>query len=652
MSPRGLLAVAVAAAGLAVLPAHAGLPDWAKAIAESAPPVPEASPKWRSRVLLDETRLVVDPKVGTWRVVQRRAEQFLSARVDDTTFGFFAFNDDMKMKKAKGWHLPPGEHATRNLGGSVDITMSDDFVTDAKQRAVALDGVKKGSLVFYEFEAEQKPYTLTETFALGDPEVPVDVARVIVEAPADWSLRHAWLRGAGSAPKRGAGSWTFETQAWVPPEKEVLGPDPSDLEPRLVIALDPPAGTSSSVPALADWNAFAGWFRALAAGRDAPDPAIEHAAKEAIAKAGPAPLDRIRATAVYVRDKVRYLAREVGIGGYTPAAAGKTLSGLYGDCKDKGTLYRAMLSAVGLTSYPILINATAPDTVAVDVPSPRAFDHFVVGVRWPGDAPIPAEVASATIDVPDLGKVLVVDTTDEYAWPGTLPPALAGHRGLLVAPDRGILVTMPAGAPAAHRVERNVDVELLSQGGAAIKLEVRYYGGPAETARVAYATSAIDRRKEAEDDARRVWPSAEVKAYAAERQADDGAYVETMTLALPAGAAELQEGAVGLFSGATSDIARVPVTRRTGPIVFEYPVSVAYASTVRTVPEASGLPSPVEASGDGWSVRSSVTRDASGVHASWSFERSRSRFEPAEFPEAKKMWAAASKAAGGMVMIR
>jgi len=53
---------ACALAALAVtVEARAGLPDWAKAIAESAPPIPEGSPEWPSRVLYSEVRIEVDP---------------------------------------------------------------------------------------------------------------------------------------------------------------------------------------------------------------------------------------------------------------------------------------------------------------------------------------------------------------------------------------------------------------------------------------------------------------------------------------------------------------------------------------------------------------------------------------------------------------
>lgn len=643
--------LAVAAVLIGAAPSSAGLPDWAKAIAESAPPLPEGSPEWTSRTLFTERRIEVDPKGSPWRVVERTATQVLSNRADDVMFGIFTFNDDTKVKKSKGWHVPPGDRAERNIGGTLDVTMTDTFLTDAKARAVALTGVKRGSLVFFEFEADRKPYTSTETFSLGDPARPVDRERVVVSAPPGWTLRHAWLRGTGPEPVRDAAGWTFETTGWTPPKDEPLGPEASDLTPRLVVAMDPPAGAAPAAVPLADWDAFARWFQGLARGREVPDATIEAAAKEAVAGAGPEPLDKIRAMALLVRNRVRYVSRAVGIGGYTPAAATATLAGLYGDCKDKGTLLRSVLAAGGFTSYPILINATWADTVADAVPDPGAFDHFVVGVAWPKDAPVPDGVGSALLEAPGIGKVLVVDTTDEYAWPGTLPANLAGRRGALITADRGILVTMPAGEPATHRIERSTVLTFAKDGGAGVAIEVKYFGWPAEAARAAYAGSAVERRESVEDDARRAWSGAEVTDYASTVEAGDGAYVETLKLDLPAGSAELKDGLLRIFAGMSGDLSRVPLTKRKGPIVFESPVRVSYVASIVGAPEG-GLPTSHEASGNGWTVRSGVSREGGTVRGSLVYERTRTRFDPEAFPEVKQMWSAVSKAGSAAISLR
>jgi hypothetical protein len=634
------------------LPAAAGLPDWAKPIAASAPDVPSGSPKWPTQVLLSEVRVTVGEGGGVWRVHERVAEQYLSNRVDTTQVGLFAFNSDMKMKTSKGWHIPPGERAHRNIGGAIDVAMSTDFESDATARAVALEGVKKGSLVFTEFDAEKKPYTLTESFAFGRGGRPVAVERVIVELPPGWSLRHAWLRTSGVEPARDGNTWTFELRDSTPVDAETLGPDPDEIVPRLVVAMIPPDGTTAGSSVLRDWNDLAAWFSTISKGRDQADAAAEKAASDAVAKAGPAPLDRIRAVALFVRGRVRYVSRAVGIGGYTPRPAGKTLADLNGDCKDKGTLVRAMLAPAGFRSYPILINATEADTVADAVPDPGSFDHFVVGVLWPKDAPIPAEAAAAVVEVPELGKLLVVDTTDEYAWPGVLPAILAGHRGLLVADQKGYLVTMPAGTPATHRIETRSSASVRADRSATVTVAMRYFGWPAEGARAAYAHSAVDRRKAVEEEARSVWSGAEVKDYKAIPEEPDGAFVESLTLELPAGAPELGDGAVSLFPGASLGLRRVPVAKRNVPVIYPHPLGLRYESTVDGVAELASLPSAEKKEGEGWAVATKFDRKGTAVTGTFTLELTRTRFEPDAFPELKQLWSVTTRAAGPRMNVR
>ena len=428
---RAAAAAGVLSALLSAGSARAGLPDWAKEIATSAPEIPDGIPEWRARLLLQEWHVEVSADGATWRIRQRVAEQYLSNRVDDIQPYWFGFRDTSttKIRSSKGWHLPPGDRAQRNLGGAVDIAVSDYFLSDAKARGIALGNVRKGSLVFYEFEVEERPYALCDTvpFSAGGA---ASVIRWSVDLPPGWTLRHAWLRGAGPEPVRSGSSWTFEVRDTVPIKEERLGPDPDDTGLMARNRNDPPGRDLSGgggVPRLERARALVG---SLLEGRDTPDDAIRKAAATALATAGPAPLDRIRALAKVARDRVRYVAREVGIDGYQPHPASSVMSDLYGDCKDKGTLFRALLAAGGYASFAIGVNATTDQTVADDVATLGSFNHFIVGVAWPPDVPPPSEVASAIVEAPSIGRLLIVDVTDEYAWPGTLPPYLAGHRAL------------------------------------------------------------------------------------------------------------------------------------------------------------------------------------------------------------------------------
>ena len=568
----------------------------------------------------------------------------MSNRVADSAFEFFHFDDTTKVKKSKGWHVPPGERAHRNTGGAVDLVLSSDFLTDSKSRVVALDGVRKGSLVVYEFEAESHPYTLSSVQSFYD-DVPVSLARWSIELPPGWTLEYAWLPGDGPAPTQTGSTWVFEQRDLVPYRYEPMGDAPGDLGPRLVVALQPPAGVATPTPAFADWDAVGRWFQTLSNGREAATPAIQSSSKEVLARAGPAPLDRVRALSLFVRDRVRYVAREVGIGGYQPHPASQVFTELYGDCKDKGTLLRASLKTSGFEAYPILVHASNPYTVTPKVPAPASFDHFVIGVVWPKDAAFPDEAASARVDAGDAGTLLIVDPTDEGAWPGTLPDHLAGKTALVVAGARGVLLTLPDARPDWHRIARTETVTIAADRSVSIQRVSRLYGGPAEEARRAGATSFKDRRESVEDDIRDTWTGVQIKDYKVTPEDVDGAYVETLALTLPSGAAGLQEKTFWLFAGATSDIDRVPLGKRKTAVQYPYPFALSYEVTVRGAATTNTVPTPVKAAGAGWSVESTIRREGDVFHGAWTAQLATTRFEPAAFPDLKQFWSAASKAA-------
>jgi hypothetical protein len=476
-------------------------------------------------------------------------------------------------------------------------------------------------------------------------DAPVALARWSIELPAGWSLKHAWLPTAGPEPQRQGAVWTFEQKDFMPVREETLGDEPSDAGPRLVVAVEPPASTATPTPAFSDWNAVGGWYQELAKGRDAPSAAIDAMAKEAVAKAGPNPLSRIRAVTLFVRDRVRYVAREVGIGGYQPHAASQVYTELYGDCKDKGTLLRAALTSIGYASYPILIHATNPNTVSSSVPCTTSFNHFVIGVAWPKGEPVPPEAASAIVDAGAHGMLLIVDPTDERTWPGTLPDNLAGKTGLAVIQGQGVLVTLPTGTPESHRIARNATVTLTPGRSVAITRVSRFYGGPASEARSSSAYSFKDRRESVEDQIRAAFPGAEVKDYQITAEADDGAFVETVAFNLAPGAPALQENTFWLFAGAAHDIDRVPLGRRTVAVRYPYPLQVRYESKVDGVPADASVPSGQKSAGEGWSVETTFARSGASVNGVFSATLSQTRFEPTAFPTLKQFWSSASKAA-------
>src|SRR6266702_5412916 len=70
----------------------------------------------------------------------------------------------------------------------------------------------------------------------------------------------------------------------------------------------------------------------------------------------PTTLAKMRALAEFMQKDIRYVAIQLGIGGWQPHPAPEIFLHKYGDCKDKATLLSAMLGEIGVESYYLDIN--------------------------------------------------------------------------------------------------------------------------------------------------------------------------------------------------------------------------------------------------------------------------------------------------------
>jgi transglutaminase-like putative cysteine protease len=68
----------------------------------------------------------------------------------------------------------------------------------------------------------------------------------------------------------------------------------------------------------------------------------------------------------------------LGLSRYAPHSAEDVLANRYGDCKDKRTLFAALLESVGVHAYPVLLSSKFK--IDPDFPSPSLFDHVITAI--------------------------------------------------------------------------------------------------------------------------------------------------------------------------------------------------------------------------------------------------------------------------------
>jgi hypothetical protein len=624
---------------LAGLPAGAArLPDWAAEIAAGAPTVESGASRIGWRILLREARYTVEPD-GTLHVRHRLAHQSLSSRGTDVGVGAVYFDDRTKLRRSRAWHLPPNGETTRSRGGSaVDVT-PPDMLTDRGMRLLGVSDVKRGSLVFFEFETEQLPYVLSLAESFYE-EVPVGTARLELVLPPGWSARHDWLRSDGREPESDGATLRWELHDLpAAPLDQTQAELPWERAPLLVIGLDPPDGAEVASPAVAGWAELSDWYTGLIGHRNAADAGVAAEAGTGSSSDVGGRLEQIVAVAEFVRDEVRYVAKEIGIGGYQPRPAGETLAARFGDCKDKSTLLQSLLASDGIRSYPVLINATTRETVSETVPSLYAFNHMIVAVALPEGLTLPERYRHAVGEIPGLGRLLFIDPTDEYTAIGWLPAALSGKRGLLVAGDQGRLVTLPGDDPAAHRVEQQLEWRFVKDGTIEYDLRLRRYGEPAAEARASYRYSAQDRRDLVEHWLVERWVEVSVEEYRVE-EPDDGSFVEQITGNLSLGERAGASLSQRMFLPAEHSVARPPLGRRELPVVFEHPLTLTQEARIIGAPEGASIRTASSKELPGGSIACVAEDGEDASSARCVLELSRTRFEPDGFRELRRIYAA------------
>ncbi len=131
------------------------------------------------------------------------------------------------------------------------------------------------------------------------------------------------------------------------------------------------------------------WEVELDQGRREPSPELKLKVAELTAGAATT-LAKMQILAAYVQKDIRYVAIELGIGGFQPHPAREIYAHRYGDCKDKATLMSAMLKEVGVESYYLSINTWRGGVNRTTPPQMYWFNHEIMGIRLPDDVKDPS----------------------------------------------------------------------------------------------------------------------------------------------------------------------------------------------------------------------------------------------------------------------
>jgi hypothetical protein len=436
-------------------------PQWMHAL--SSVPLPAHDEKTDAVMLYSEEILSVQGN-GKIKRIERRAFKIL--RPDGRKYGkiFADFDSETKIISIHGWCIPAQgkDYEVKDkdaLETALFGVQDGELMTDLKTKVLTIPAADPGNIIGYEIEQEVRPYVLQDVWAFQREGTPIREAHYTLQLPAGWEYKATWLNYAKAEP-----SSTGSNQSqWVVKDVEGIRPE-YDMPPRegvagqMIVSLFPPGGSQNK--GFGDWTDMGKWESGLAQGRRDASQDIKQKVTELTA-GKTAQLEKMRALAQFVQRDIRYVAIQLGIGGWQPHPAPEIFTHKYGDCKDKATILSTMLKEIGVTSYYVSVN-TERGTVTPATPATRWFNHEILAIRLPDgleDASLLAVFPHAK-----LGRLLIFDPTDDMTPFGQLRGALQANFALLVTPEGGELMELPKLPAQLNGVQRTAKLSLNPTG--------------------------------------------------------------------------------------------------------------------------------------------------------------------------------------------
>jgi hypothetical protein len=441
---------------LAIPALRADVPPWVRdAARQTLPAYPDAPGGVQ---LVDETFVQVNDR-GEISTTHREAFRILSTAGRKLGVASVYFDNETKLRDFHAWSIAANgtEYTVKERDAYEASAFDGEIYSDHKLKALTIPAADPGSVVAFEYEQRQRPYDLHGTWYFQTM-VPVRSSRYSVSLPQGWTYEAHWHNAAPMAPQGDALHPTWSVSE-VPALKSEPGmPAMHGVMSRLTINFFSPDAAMKS-KTRASWSDVGSWFTQLASPRRVPSPEMQAKTRELTASSK-STWDKVRALAGFAQRDIRYVAIEIGIGGYQPHAASDVFRNRYGDCKDKATMLGTMLTDIGVTSYPLLVN-TSRGVVAKEFASIASFDHAIIAIKVPDDAP---KDLPAAVQHPTLGRLLLFDPTNDTVPIGLLPTYLQDNRGLLVAGSGGELLEMPLMPSKASRLTIGATLALSTEG--------------------------------------------------------------------------------------------------------------------------------------------------------------------------------------------
>ena len=335
-------------------------------------------------------------------------------------------------------------------GKSIKKIAKKDLTTTAFSANLATSA----KTTFYQYYAPVYPYTVKYEYEMKlkngiliyptfDPvpgyDVSLERADYTLQIPVGQKLRYK-AQGTDIQPVKknpSVETYTWELSGLKAVFYEKWAPE---VELFPVVYLSPDAFcVTNACGSMVNWETYGQWSAELLKGRNVlPQKTIDKV--QELTQNADSQLEKLKILYDYLQKTTRYVAIQLGLGGWQPMKAEEVAKTGFGDCKALSNYLKSLLEVVDIPSYYTVISATKKRFFP-DFPSFGQADHVI-------------------LMVPVEGDTLFLECTSQQAPCGYIS-YLAGHDALAVSGDKVFFHTLPDYLPheneEINRIQMQVD---------------------------------------------------------------------------------------------------------------------------------------------------------------------------------------------------
>jgi len=267
----------------------------------------------------------------------------------------------------------------------VSIYLNYPLYSNARAKIISMPEVEEGSIIEYRAKVTTNQLVNKKDFILNYAAQDVDPilnTKLVVKIPKDRSFNYKIINAQYNTFLAKLDPQVSETI-----DSKIFSWHLKDIPEVLPEPSMPPAARINPIVEMSSfskWEDIYKWWYELYKDKISINQGIQNKIDDLV-KDKQAQEDKIRAIYNFCAQDIRYVAVEYGQAGYEPHKAVDIFQNKYGDCKDKAILLIAMLRAIGINAYPVLIGTSDVLDLNTDFPS-LTFNHCIAVVnlndRW------------------------------------------------------------------------------------------------------------------------------------------------------------------------------------------------------------------------------------------------------------------------------